>query len=141
MTYDAYTQDTPTYLETFEFDTRKPVQQKKIRKMDLAFTIDDATEKHPSQMPGEVEDPMMNISLKTMKPASGIFLGRLKLGETGEDFHNLRIDFYKKGITPILEIKICNKNLSCKITNERTILRIIKLCNMSSPKFIKNQLK
>lgn len=142
MQYEPYTDQIPTYLEAFEMVPQTNTTKNKTRQMNYAFSLEDKDkEKYDVKIPGEIEDPVLKLNIKTMKPASGIFLGRLRLGSDTHEFYNVRIDFYKQGLKPILEIKVCNRNCLCRVTNEKMILRIIKLCNMSSPKFIKNQIK
>ena len=141
MEYEPYTDQVPMYLEAVEFGDYTGQNINRDRQMKLAFNIDDDKEKFDIKIPGEIDDPVMKLSLKTMKPASGIFLGRLKLGTNSNEHYNIRIDFFKHGHKPILEIKICNRNCLARITDEKLILRLIKLCNMSSSKFIKNQIK
>ena len=46
------------------------------------------------------------LTLKSIKSPSAIFLGRLKLGSNPNIHYNVRIDYYKRGHRPILEIKI-----------------------------------
>lgn len=141
MEYDPYYDQLPVYLEAFEYGYHGDNTAEKSRQLKVAFDLDDEKQRLNLKLPGEVDDPMLKLTLKSMNPSSGLFLGRLKLGSNNNISYNIRIDFYKIGITPVLEIKIWDRNWSVKIYDEKLILRLIKLCNMSSPKFIKNQLK
>jgi hypothetical protein len=106
MEYEPYSDQIPTYLEAFELSNQSTSLKGKPRQMNLAFNLEEEKERYDVKIPGEVDDPISKLSLKNMASASCIFLGRLNLGENNEDFYNLRIDFYKHGYKPVLEIKI-----------------------------------
>lgn len=111
MQYDPYIEGVPLYLEAFEYGNQLQEKIQKGRQMNLAFSLEDEEkDKYQVKIPGEIDDPVMKLDLKSMKPSTGIFLGRLKLGGNKDVQHNIRIDFYKQGRQPILEIKVCNRN-------------------------------
>lgn len=112
MQYEPYIEGVPLYLDAFEYGihVQKDITNKG-RQMNLAFSLEDEEkEKYQVKIPGEVDDPVLKLDIKTMKPSTGIFLGRLRLGEHKDEQYNIRIDFYKQGKQPILEIKVCNRN-------------------------------
>lgn len=107
MQYQPFLEAVPTYLNAFEFGGAQSNTSKQTRKMNVAFDLgEEEKEKYSVKLPGEVDDPVMKLSLKTMKPSTGIFLGGLKAGEDRDERYNVRIDFYKQGKKPILEVKV-----------------------------------
>lgn len=71
MQYEPYFDQIPVYLEAFEYGPMTASHSSKGRQMGAAFSMEGVDEeKYAIKMPGEIDDPVLKLSIKTMKPAS-----------------------------------------------------------------------
>lgn len=114
MEYEPFNDNLPSYMEAFDFHSRF-INKDIARQMNLAFDVKEDAKKYDSvyrkkanllKLMSDGGSDVSKLKLKSIKSPSGIFLGRLKLGHNHNESFNVRIDYYKQGHVPVLEVKI-----------------------------------